>query len=46
VLLNLLKEVVWSEDLLDVRVLVVSFVSRVLIVDLLCSNGSPFLDSN
>jgi hypothetical protein len=46
VLLNLLKEVVWSEDLLDVGVLVVSFVSRVLIVDLLCSDGSPLLDSN
>jgi hypothetical protein len=46
VLLNLLKEVVWSKDLLDVWVLVVCFVCGVLVIYLLSSNWSPLFDCN
>lgn len=46
VLLNFLKEVVWSKDLLDVGVLVVGFVCGVLVVHLLCSNRSPLFNCN
>ena len=46
VLLNFLKEVVWSKDLLNVGVLVVGFVCGVLVVHLLCSNRSPLFNCN